>query len=126
MIVEINKINNDVVHFSSKYGSAFGKWRSSEIPYIKKYGVEFDFDGIITNDNISFCDRKYEINSNNNKIELSGKIVEIDKETLLLYIGDTILLFTISVECSKKYKQNDYVCITVPSIDLYNENLIIE
>ena len=69
--------------------------------------------------------KKYEINSVNNEITLCGKIIEIDDSSLLLYIGDTIILFAISNECHKKFKVNDYVCIIVPSLDLYDENIPI-
>ena len=125
MIIAINNINNTLVDFSTKYGSARGNWKSNNNPYKKKYAVEFDYDGIITIEKISFCEKKYEINSVNNEITLCGKIIEIDDSSLLLYIGDTIILFAISNECYKKFKVNDYVCIKVPSLDLYDENIPI-
>lgn len=58
MIINVIKINNNIIDSTTNYGLAKGRWVSKEIPLLKAYAVEFVFDRIIESDSISFCKSK--------------------------------------------------------------------
>lgn len=120
MTITINKIEIDIVKFSSEYGEAYGRWKDNLPPSLNKYGVELDYGEILNISQLKLSDMQIpRIKMNKDFIEIIGKVIDVEEKCLTVQIGDSIIEFEI---CDySKFKEFNDKCIKInlPYINIY-------
>ena len=125
MIITINKIEKDIVKFSSEYGEAYGRWKDNLPPSLNKYGVELDYGGILNISQLKLSDIQIpRIKINEDFIEIIGKVIDVEEKCLTVQIGDSIIEFEICNDKKLQEINGKFIKINLPYINIYNENLI--
>lgn len=125
MIITINKIEKDIVKFSSKYGEAYGIWKDNLPPDLKRYGVELDYDKILHISQLNLIDvQSPRMKMNRDGIEIIGKVIDVQEKCVTFQIGESIIEFEIYNDKKFKKMNDKFIKISLPYINIYNENIL--
>lgn len=125
MIITINKIEKDIVKFSSKYGEAYGIWKDNLTPDLKRYGVELDYDKILHISQLNLTDvQSPRMKMNRDGIEIIGKVIDVQEKCMTFQIGESIIEFEIYNDKKFKEMNDKFIKISLPYINIYNENIL--
>ena len=125
MIITINKIEKDIVKFSSKYGEAYGIWKDNLTPDLKRYGVELDYDKILHISQLNLIDvQSPRMKINRDGIEIIGKVIDVQEKCMTFQIGESIIEFEIYNDKKFKKMNDKFIKISLPYINIYNENIL--
>ncbi|MBP3800979.1 MAG: hypothetical protein J6I85_02955 [Clostridia bacterium] len=125
MIITINKIEKDIVKFSSKYGEAYGIWKDNLTPDLKRYGVELDYDKILHISQLNLTDvQSPRMKMNRDGIEIIGKVIDVQEKCMTFQIGESIIEFEIYNDKKFKKMNDKFIKISLPYINIYNENIL--
>ena len=109
------------VRVKTSIGCFEGTWCSPDPAEYKGYILELDSDDVLTFEmiKISNIDIAY-INQIDDKIYLNGKVEKIQNEILFLRLHKSIMMLEISMDLDFSVFINQYVEITIRSINLFD------
>lgn len=125
MKINIEKISNEIVCFSTIYGKAKGIWKGGSDPEKKEYYVELDIDKLYSYDELIISKSgKYQIEISNEKIHLTLLLLEYEKDGCATFqFGNSIIEIETTFDERFYALINTYVTIYVEKLNIYDENL---
>ena len=124
MKIKIVKQEEDTVIAKSKYGIFKAVWCSSELGK-KNCFVELDSSDVITPQDINLVSygSSYAIEHYHQGVCITGYVEEIEGGIMVLRIGTSLMMLSLSPECDyANFKQN-YVKVRLNNIKLYDMGL---
>jgi len=124
MKINIEKVTNGKIYFSTAFGKANGAWKGLNDPVEKEYYVEFDVEGIYCySDFIIGVNKEYKIKIIDGEIQITLLLLEYDDDGCATFkFGETI------IEIETKYDErflalkDAYVTLFVDNLNIYDEN----
>lgn len=125
MRIFIDKVVNDVVYFSTKYGNGKGVWKSENKLVEKEYFVELDIDILYKYDDFKAGEiEEYQMKIYDQKILLNLFLLEYDEFGCATFqFGDSILEISTDYDNRFRTYEKSYVTILVERLNIYDENL---
>ncbi len=125
MKIYVEKVLNEIVYFSTDYGTAKGIWKGINRPIEKEYYVEMDVDRVCDYDDLILCDMKeYQIKLVNENIQLTLLLLEYDEDGCATFqFGDSIIEIETNFDERFYALKNSYLTICLEKLNIYDENL---
>lgn len=125
MKINISKVLNEIVYFSTDYGSAKGIWKGIDQPVEEEYFVELDIDNLYNYDDFTVSKiKEYQIKILDEKIQLTMLLIEYDEFGCATFqFGDSLIEIETNFDRRFFLLENLYVTILVEKLNIYDENI---